>query len=108
MIELRFYTDAQQRAPFEQWLNDLKDRTARAKIRARLVRIEAGNFGDCKPLRDGVQELRIDHGPGYRVFLSRQGPVVVLLLCGSDKGDQDRAIRQAIEYLTDWKQRGLP
>lgn len=108
MIELRIYTDAQQRAPFELWLNDLKDRTARAKIRARLARVVAGNFGDCKPLRDGVQELRVDHGPGYRVFLSRQGPVVVLLLCGSGKGEQDRAIRQAIEYLTDWKQRGSP
>lgn len=108
MIEVRIYTDTQQRAPFEQWLHDLKDRTARAKIRARLERVKAGNFGDCRPLRDGVQELRVDHGPGYRVFLSRQGPVVVLLLCGSDKGDQDRAIRQAIEYLTDWKQRGSP
>jgi putative addiction module killer protein len=89
-------------------LSDLKDRTARAKIRARLYRVKAGSFGDCKPLRDGVQELRVDHGPGYRVFLSRQGPVVVLLLCGSDKGDQDRAIRQAIGYLTDWKQRSSP
>ena len=108
MVEVRIYTDAQQRAPFEQWLNELKDRIARAKIRARLERVKLGNFGDCKPLCDGVQELRIDHGPGYRVFLSRQGPVVVLLLCGSDKGDQDRAIRQAVEYLTDWKQRGSP
>jgi putative addiction module killer protein len=59
-------------------------------------------------LRDGVQELRIDYGPGYRVFLSRQGPVLVLLLCGSDKGDQNRVIRQAIEYLADWKKRGSP
>lgn len=68
----------------------------------------AGNFGDCKPLRDGVQELKIDHGPGYRVYLSRQGPVLVLLLCGSDKADQNRAIKQAIDYLNDWKQRGKP
>lgn len=74
----------------------------------RLILDKAGNFGDCKPLRDGVQELRVDHGPGYRVMLSRQGPVVVLLLCGSAKGDQDRAIRQAMEYLIDWKQRGSP
>lgn len=108
MLDVRIYTDAQQRAPFEQWLNELKDRTARAKIRARPERVRAGNFGDCKPLRDGVQELRVDHGPGYRVFLSRQGPVLVLLLCGSDKGDQDRAIGQAVEYLADWKRRGSP
>ena len=106
MIEVRIYTDAQQRAPFEQWLQDLQDKTARAKIRARLERVKAGNFGDCKPVRDGVQELRVNYGPGYRVFLSRQGSVVVLLLCGSGKSDQDRAIRQAIKYLTDWKQRG--
>ena len=107
-MELRIYTDSQDVAPFIQWIDELKDIRARAKIRARLARLEAGNFGDCKPLRDGVQELKIDIGPGYRVYLSRQGPVLVLLLCGSDKGDQDRAIKQAIDYLNDWKQRGKP
>jgi putative addiction module killer protein len=91
-----------------QWLGELKDIRARAQIRARLARVESGNLGDCKSLRDGVQELRIDYGPGYRVYLSRQGTVMVLLLCGSDKGDQTRAINQAIEYLNDWKQRGKP
>lgn len=74
---------------------------ARARIRARLARVQAGNFGDCRPLRDGVQELRIDHGPGYRVYLSRQGPVVVLLLCGSDKSGQRGAINSALAYLND-------
>ena len=107
-MELRIYTDSQDRQPLTQWLADLKDIRARAQIRARLARVGAGNLGDCKPLRDGVQELRIDYGPGYRVYLSRQGPVMVLLLCGSDKGDQDRAIKQAIECLNDWKQRGKP
>ena len=58
-------------------------------------------IGDFKPLQDGVQELRIDHGPGYRVYLSRQGPVVVLLLCGSDKSGQAAAIKQAVAYLDD-------
>jgi len=81
---------------------------ARTRIAARLARVEAGNFGDCKPVREGVMELRIDHGPGYRVYLSRQGPVVVLLICGSNKNDQDRAIDQAIDYLNDWKERGKP
>jgi len=107
-MELRIYTDQQDRQPLVQWLGDLKDIRARAQIRARLARVEAGNFGDCKPVRDGVQELRIDYGPGYRVYLSRQGPVLVLLLCGSDKGDQSRTIAQAVEYLNDWKQRGKP
>lgn len=105
-MEIRIYTDAAGRAPFEEWLIALKDVQGRARIRARIARLQAGNFGDCKPLRDGVQELRIDHGPGYRVYLSRQGPVLVLLLCGSDKSDQDRTIKQALSYLADWKQRG--
>ncbi len=107
-MELRIYTDTLNRQPLTQWLGELKDIRARAQIRARLARVEAGNLGDCKPLRDGVQELRIDYGPGYRVYLSRQGPVMVLLLCGSDKSDQTRAINQAIDYLNDWKQRGKP
>lgn len=107
-MELRIYTDEFGAAPYDQWLDALKDVRGRATIRARLERVRAGNFGDCKPLRDGVQELKIDFGPGYRVYLSRQGSVLVLLLCGSDKTGQDRAIKQAIEYLNDWKQRGKP
>jgi putative addiction module killer protein len=108
MFELRFYTDAQGVAPLMQWLDTAKDLRVRALVSARLERVKAGNFGDCKPLRDGVQELRIDYGPGYRVYLSRQGPVLVLLLCGSDKSEQSRTIAQAVDYLNDWKQRGKP
>jgi len=108
MAEIRIYADSQDRAPFVHWLDGLKDLHARAIVRARLEKVRAGNFGDCKPLRDGVQELRIDFGPGYRVYLSRQGPIVVLLLCGSIKADQERAIKRALDYLNDWKQRGKP
>jgi putative addiction module killer protein len=107
-MDIRIYSDTAGQVPFTRWLETLTDLRGRAAIKARLARVQAGNMGDCKPLRDGVQELRIDHGPGYRVYLSRQGPVLVLLLCGSDKGDQGRAIVQAIEYLADWKQRGKP
>ena len=107
-MKLVTYTDSAGKAPFREWLYALQDRQVRTRIAARLARLEAGNFGDCKPLRDGVQELRIDHGPGYRVYLSRQGPVLVLLLCASDKGKQGKAIGQAIDYLSDWKQRGRP
>ena len=107
-MDIEIYSDSAGRLPFVQWLEALTDRQGRAAIKARLLRLQAGNFGDCKPLRDGVQELRIDKGPGYRVYLSRQGPVLVLLLCGSDKSDQDTAIRQALVYLNDWKQRGQP
>ncbi len=107
-MDIRIYTDAQGDKPFNAWLQDLRDHKARAAIRARLERLRAGNFGDCKPVREGVQELRIDLGPGYRLYLSRQGAVLVLLLCGSDKSDQDRTIKQAIDYLNDWKERGRP
>ena len=94
------------KCPFEEWLGSLKDSKARMRVRARIARLEVGNFGDCKGLRDGVQEIRIDYGPGYRVYLSRQGKVIVLLLCGSDKREQDRVIEKAIDYLKDWKRRG--
>lgn len=107
-MEIRTYTDSTGQAPLTQWLESLGDRQGRAAIKARLLRLEAGNFGDCKTLRDGVQELRIDKGPGYRVYLSRQGAVLVLLLCGSDKDGQDAEIRRAIGYLNDWKERGKP
>ncbi|MBK6999450.1 MAG: type II toxin-antitoxin system RelE/ParE family toxin [Rhodoferax sp.] len=102
------YIDAVGAIPFRDWLYAMRDKQGQKRIIAQLARLITGNFGDCKPLRDGVQELRIDYGPGYRVYLSRQGPVVVLLLCGGDKSDQARDIERAIGYLKDWKQRGKP
>ena len=105
-MDIRFYVDSSAKCPFEEWLGSLKDSKARMRIRARIARLELGNFGDCKGLRDGVQEIRIDYGPGYRVYLSRQGRVIILLLCGSDKREQERAIEKAIDYLKDWKRRG--
>ena len=96
-MEIKIYADAQGYAPFEQWLNQLPDRLARANIRARLTRLEAGNFGDCKPLREGVQELRINHGAGYRVYLTQRGLEVVILLAGGDKRTQSKDIEAAIE-----------
>lgn len=90
------------------WLEALKDLRAKAQIQAQTGRVAAGIFGNCKPLRDGVQALRIDHGPGYRVYLSRQGLILVLLLCGGGKTNQSRDIERSIEYLNDWKERGKP
>jgi len=108
MIETIAYQDSNGHKPYADWLGRLTDKQAKASILVRVNRMAAGNFGDCKPLRDGVQELRIDRGPGYCVYLSRQGPVLVSLLCGGDKSDQNRAIKQAIDYLNDWKERGKP
>jgi putative addiction module killer protein len=105
-MEIVIYKDASGREPLVHWLKTLKDPQARQQIWTRIARIQLGSFGDCKPLRGGVLELRIDRGPGYRVYFSRQGPVVVLLLCGSDKGDQSRVINDALAYLSDWKARG--
>ena len=107
-IEIRAYQDTAGSKPYADWLESLTENKTKARIVARVNRIAAGNFGDCKPLRDGVQELKIDFGPGYRVYLSKQGPVLVMLLCGGDKSDQSRDIERAIAYLKDWKQRGKP
>lgn len=108
MIKTVTYQESNGRKPYADWLEGLNDNKAKARILVRVSRMAAGNFGDCKPLRDGVQELRIDHGPGYRVYLSRLGPVFVLLLCGGDKSDQTRDISRAIDYLNDWKLRAKP
>ncbi len=80
---------------FQIWLDRLRDRQARAKIATRLVRVESGLLGDWKTVGDGVSEFRIDHGPGYRLFYTVQDRVIVILLCGSDKRDQDQAIKLA-------------
>ncbi len=72
-MDIRIYSDTAGQVPFTRWLETLADHRGRTAIKARLLRVQAGNMGDCKPLCDGVQELRIDHGPGYRVYLSRQG-----------------------------------
>ena len=92
---------------FQQWLMGLRDIHARARIRVRLNRIRAGNFGDAKPVGDGVSELRIPCGPGYRVYFGREGNTIVLLLCGGDKSTQTNDIRSAKNYWADYKKRSL-
>ena len=81
--------------PFEEWLDDLNDKRAVARILARLARVRQGNLGDCKSVGEGVSELRVDYGPGYRVYFGQKGRTLVVLLCGGDKRTQDRDIRQA-------------
>ena len=73
----------------------MRDQRAREKIVTRLVRIESGLLGDWKPIGDGVSEMRVDYGPGYRLFYTMREGVIVILLCGSDKRDQDRAVKLA-------------
>ena len=89
--------------PFEDWLDDLKDKRAVARVLARLARLRQGNLGDCKSVGDGVSELRVDYGPGYRVYFGQKGQTLVGLLCGGDKRTQDRDIRLAKQYWHEFK-----
>jgi putative addiction module killer protein len=88
---------------YRRWLDGLRDERAQAKIASRAVRLAAGNPGDVKPAREGVNELRIDYGPGYRVYFSRKGSVLLLLLCGGDKRTQTADIERAILLNRGWE-----
>lgn len=87
--------DVRQTIAFKQWLARLADRRAVEKIAQRVVRLQAGLFGDVKPVGSGVSEIRINHGPGYRVYFIKRGAAVILLLCGGDKSSQGRDIKAA-------------
>ncbi len=82
---------------FDRWLERRRDRRAAARIQARIDRAESGNLGDCKPVGDGVSEMRIDHGPGYRVYLLQRGGEVIILLAGGGKAMQAKDIERAKE-----------
>ena len=88
---------------FGEWLIDLKDRAARAQILKRIDRIEDGNFGDHRSVGEGVWELRIHFGPGYRVYYGEDGPILVLLLCGGDKRTQEKDIQRAKTFWRDYR-----
>jgi putative addiction module killer protein len=105
VFEILHYLTASGVDVFETWLDDLADPTAVARIIARLDRLQAGGFGDHKPVGQGVWELRIDHGPGYRVYYAQAGRQVILLLCGGDKRTQTADIRRATAYWKDYNQR---
>jgi putative addiction module killer protein len=103
--ELQIYVREDGRAPFSEWLASLQDTKARAKIRVRLDRLSLGNLGDCHGVGEGVQELRLDYGPGYRVYFGQLGSTIVLLLCGGDKSTQGRDIEQAKRYWNEYRRR---
>lgn len=88
---------------FDRWLSGLRDRRAVARIAARLDRLAAGNPGDAQPVGEGISELRINYGPGYRVYFIQKGQVLIVLLCGGDKSTQDRDIRQAKALANEWR-----
>lgn len=89
--------EVRQTETYAQWRKGLRDRQARARIDIRIRRLSLGNPGDVKPVGEGVSELRIDYGPGYRVYFVQSGQALVILLAGGDKRTQDRDIKTAIE-----------
>jgi putative addiction module killer protein len=105
VIDVRHYLSRTGKDVFDAWLTKLADARGQAKIATRISRLALGNFGDCKPLRQGFCELRIDWGPGYRVYYAMVGRECVLLLCGGDKRKQSADIARALEYLKDYKER---
>jgi putative addiction module killer protein len=105
MIEVFRYQTANGEEPVTDWLHSLRDRQAQAKVRIRLKRLEAGIFGDCEPVGEGVMELREHLGAGYRVYFGRHGQSIVILLFGGSKKTQTSDIRKARDYWADWKRR---
>jgi putative addiction module killer protein len=103
--ELREYLTADGRSPFAHWLEGLRDRRARARIDTRLARVRLGNLGDYQSLGDGVYELRVFYGPGYRVYFAFEAQRVVLLLAGGIKDTQPRDIATAKSYWADYRSR---
>jgi len=82
---------------FDAWFDGLKDKQAARRVQARIDRVEDGNFGDCEPVGEGVSEMRIHYGPGYRVYFAQRGMEVVILLAGGDKSTQSKDIKTALE-----------
>ncbi len=104
-MEICHYLTALGRDPYQEWLNRLKDVAGRIGIQRRIDRVARGNFGDHKFCAEGVWELRIDAGPGYRVYYARAGKTIVLLLCGGVKRTQDADIQSAVKYWQDYQRR---
>jgi putative addiction module killer protein len=105
LIKIVFYTSVSGKRPFLDWIKEL-DLKIKSIVLARIDRITLSNFGDCKPIKggDGVYELRIDHGAGYRIYFGKRGATLVVLLLGGDKGSQDRDIAKAKRYWAAYKE----
>lgn len=93
--------EVRQHEAFAKWLRKLADRQAKARVLVRIGRVEAGNLGDHKSVGEGVSELRLTHGPGYRLYYTMRGNTIILLLCGGDKGSQEADIARAKDLVTE-------
>ena len=99
------YQTSAGRAPYRDWINRLKDQGVKARIFTRLDRLSLGNFGKCKALGPGISELKINYGPGYRIYFAEEGAITIILLCGGDKGAQKKDIEKARCFLADYRSR---
>ena len=102
--EIQYYRTTDGQNPFIEWIESIRNMNTQARIQARLERLEDGNFGDCQPVGDGVLELRIHFGSGYRIYFGQVGNTIVLLLCGGDKSSQTRDIERAKKYWQEYKE----
>jgi len=101
--QIQRYVTPDGRIPFEEWFNSLRNQKVQIKIDARLRRVTQGNLGDYRSIGEGVFELRIDYGPGYRIYFGQLGSTIVLLLCGGDKSTQGQDISIAKMYWTNYR-----
>ncbi len=95
--------DVVESATFKRWIRSLRDRRAVARINARLRNASLGNLGDTKLVGDGISEMRVHYGPGYRLYFLHKGTTIVVLLCGGDKDSQQRDIARAKRLVLDWR-----
>ena len=106
-LQVEVYQTDDGRSPFSEWLRTLRDRAAAARVRVRLTRLRLGNLGDTNSLGGGLHELRLDYGPGYRIYFGQTSDRVVLLLCGGTKQNQSQDIEQARSFWSDYRSRSL-
>ena len=101
--ELEFYRTQNGREPFTEWFESIRDKNVLNRIERRINRLESGNLGDCSPVGEGVFELRLHFGPGYRIYFGEVANTVIVLLCGGDKSSQQRDIERAKTYGLEYK-----
>jgi len=103
--EVIYYETMDGKSPFREWIYSLKESMTRNKIRVRIDRVSLGNLGHCRSVGQGVTELKIDYGPGYRVYFGQKGASLIVLLWGGDKSSQKRDIKIAQDYWDDYRRR---
>jgi putative addiction module killer protein len=104
--QIVFYTDEDGNEPFQAWIDNLRDKQGRRRIINRLFRVQQGNYGDVEPIGEGLSELRLFFGPGYRVYFGEDAGNIVVILCGGDKSSQSRDVEEAKAYWKEYKNRG--